>query len=225
MKALIIEDQAPAQRILKKYIQDIGTIDLVGTFGDAIQSLNFLNSEDVDLIFLDIHLPKISGLDFLKSLPNPPAVILTTAFTDYAIESYELNVVDYLLKPFSFQRFVQAVSKVNPIQSGPAASSKKSEIFIKSGHDLIKINLSDLIYIKADADFTELYTVKKRFLSNETLKYWDEELDSDFVRVHKSYIINLNHLEKVSAAFVVLDNGVEIPIGRVYKENLMSRLP
>lgn len=225
MKTIIIEDQAPAQRILKKYIDDIATLDLVGTFGDAIESLSFLKKEPVDLIFLDIHLPKISGLDFLKSLQNPPSVILTTAFPDYAIESYELNVVDYLLKPFSFQRFVQAVSKVNSNDSKTTSAPKNPDLFIKSGHDLIRINRSDILYIKADADFTEIYTDKKRYLSNETLKFWAEDLGNEFVRVHKSYIINLDHLEKVSAAFVVMDNGAEIPIGRVYKENLMERLP
>ncbi len=224
MKALIIEDQAPAQRILKKYIDDIGTLDLIGTYGDAIQSLEYLKNNPVDLIFLDIHLPKISGLDFLKSLTNPPAVILTTAFPDYALESYDLNVVDYLLKPFSFQRFVQAVSKVQSKSTPEVLEKKKSEIFIKSGHDLVKIHLDDLLYIKADADYTELHTEKKRYLNNETLKFWSEELSHDFVRVHKSYIINLRHLEKVSAAHVYLDSGMEIPIGRVYKENLMSRM-
>ncbi len=110
MNCIIIEDQPPAQRILKKYIQDIGSLHLKATFSDAIQAMEFLKTEAVDLIFLDIHLPKISGIDFLKAMQNPPHVILTTAFPDYALESYEFNVVDYLLKPFSFQRFVKAVA-------------------------------------------------------------------------------------------------------------------
>ena len=112
MNCIIIEDQPPAQRILKKYIKDIGTLTLKGTFSNAIDATTFLKTASVDLIFLDIHLPKISGIDFLKMQQNPPPIILTTAFADYALESYEFSVVDYLLKPFSFQRFVKAVSKV-----------------------------------------------------------------------------------------------------------------
>ena len=110
MNCIIIEDQPPAQRILKKYIEDTGYLKLKGTFSDAIQAIEFLKSETVDLILLDIHLPKISGFDFLRSLSNPPHVILTTAFPNYALESYELNVVDYLLKPFSYPRFMKAIS-------------------------------------------------------------------------------------------------------------------
>ncbi|MFT5167549.1 MAG: two-component SAPR family response regulator, partial [Saprospiraceae bacterium] len=113
MNCIIIEDQPPAQRILKKYINDIGSLNLIATFSDALQAMEFLKTEEVDLVFLDIHLPKISGIDFLKTMTNPPNVILTTAFSEYALESYEFNVVDYLLKPFSFQRFVKAVSKVS----------------------------------------------------------------------------------------------------------------
>ncbi|MGB5228874.1 MAG: response regulator, partial [Eudoraea sp.] len=112
MNCIIIEDQPPAQRILKKFIEDIGSLQLKGVFSDAIQAMEFLKTNSVDLMFLDIHLPKISGIDFLRTMPNPPFVILTTAFSDYALESYDLNVVDYLLKPFSFQRFVKAVSKI-----------------------------------------------------------------------------------------------------------------
>ena len=144
MNCIIIEDQPPAQRILKKFIEDIGSLQLKGVFSDAIQAMEFLKTNSVDLMFLDIHLPKISGIDFLRTMPNPPYVILTTAFSDYALESYELNVVDYLLKPFSFQRFVKAVSKI-PSTNGLKHSEEthshnpenRKEIFIKSTVALI----------------------------------------------------------------------------------------
>ena len=113
MRCIIVEDQPPAQRILRKFIQDVPTLELVEVFSDGLSTMEFLNKDSVDLMFLDIHLPKINGLDFLKSIPDPPHVILTTAFSEYALEGYDLNVVDYLLKPFSFQRFLQAVNKVN----------------------------------------------------------------------------------------------------------------
>ena len=203
MNCIIIEDQPPAQRILKKYIEDFGTLHLKATFSNAIQAMEFLKTEEVDLMFLDIHLPKISGIDFLKALPNPPAVILTTAFSEYALESYEFNVVDYCLKPFSFQRFVKAVSKVpvkKNIQPELNNENVRKEIFIKSGYEYIKITIDDILYIKSDADYTEIFIPNKKCLSSEPLRYWLEKLDNDqFMRIHKSYIINTSKIEKIAS--------------------------
>ena len=227
MNCIIIEDQPPAQRILKKYIEDIGSLELMATFSDAIQAMGFLKTEAIDLIFLDIHLPKISGIDFLKSLPHPPQVILTTAFPDYALESYELNVVDYLLKPFSFQRFVKAVSKVsvNKTKASTAGpESMRQEIFIKSGYEHIKIRIEDILYITSDADYTEIHLPQKMYLSSEPLRNWLEQLDEhQFVRVHKSFIINASKIEKVSGNLVFLVGQIKIPLGRAYKESFAER--
>lgn len=226
IKCIIIEDQAPAQRILKKYIKDIGTLQLCGTFSDALQGMQSLKSEEIDLMFLDIHLPKISGIDFLKALKNPPEVILTTAFSDYAIESYELNVVDYLLKPFSFQRFVKAVSKIQPKQieanSSKETINKAEEIFVKSGYEHIKIKVSDIQFIRSDTDYTELNTTEKKYLSNEALKHWVKTIDQ-FVQVHKSFIINPEYIDKVSGNQIHLKSGTVIPIGRAYKEAFVAK--
>ena len=228
MNCIIIEDQPPAQRILKKYIDDIGSLNLKATFSDAIQAMEYLKSESIDLIFLDIHLPKISGLDFLKTIPNPPNIILTTAFSEYALESYEFNVVDYLLKPFSFQRFVKAVAKVkmknHDNQPQSAEASIRKELFIKSGYEHLKVTVDDILYIKSDADYTELHTMVKKHLSAEPLRYWLETLDQNqFVRIHKSYIINTAKIEKISGNQVYLNNEIIIPIGRVYKETFTER--
>ena len=230
MNCIIIEDQPPAQRILKKYIEDIGSLQLKGTFSDAIQAMELLKTESVDLIFLDIHLPKLSGIDFLKSLPHPPAVILTTAFSDYALESYELDVVDYLLKPFSFQRFVKAVSKVslpNRPEPRPEASetpTSRSEIFIKSGYEYIKVAVDDIVLIKSDADYTELFVPGKKLLSSESLRHWSETLDThQFVRVHKSYLINANKIKKVVGNQIYMDNEAVVPIGRAFKDDFTER--
>ncbi len=228
MHCIIIEDQPPAQRILKKYIADIGSLQLKATFSDALQAMDFLKTETVDVIFLDIHLPKISGIDFLKTLDHPPHIILTTAFPDYALESYELSVVDYLLKPFSFQRFVKAVSKV-PIKKevNPQhvdIGQVKKEIFIKSGYEHIKVVIDDIRYIKSDADYTELHIPQKKYLSTEPLRYWVENLDrNQFVRIHKSYIINSLRINKVSGNQVYLDEDIIIPIGRAYKDTFIGR--
>lgn len=232
MNCIIVEDQPPAQRILKKYITDMGTLQLKATFSDALQAMEFLKTEPIDLIFLDIHLPKISGIDFLKTVASPPQVILTTAFPDYALESYEFNVVDYLLKPFSFQRFVKAVSKVSTKQqdlpatevSKPEQSTAQREVFIKSGYDYVKITIADIHYIQADADYTELHLADKKVLSSESLRYWLEILPADqFVQVHKSYIVNATCIEKVSGNQIYLQADQVLPIGRTYKDAFINR--
>ncbi|MBQ4914714.1 response regulator transcription factor [Maribacter sp. MMG018] len=229
MHCIIIEDQPPAQRVLKKFIADMDTLVLKGVFADAIQAMDFLNTQPIDLIFLDIHLPKISGIDFLKTLENRPNVILTTAFSEYALESYDYNVVDYLLKPFSFERFVQAVSKVKLNRLANENNSYPSEtrdfVFVKSGYELIKVNINDILYIRSDADYTELYTTNKKILSQEPLRYWEKDLNPNkFIRIHRSYIINTSKIEKITGNHVRLNEHTNLPIGRAYKEKFMKNV-
>ena len=232
MTCIIIEDQPPAQRILKKYINDMGHLDLKATFSNALDAITFLNTQKVDLIFLDIHLPKISGMDFLKSTAPNSHVILTTAFSEYALESYEYNVVDYLLKPFSFQRFVKAISKIpniqntstNPANTSSSSIAQSDSIFIKSGYEHIKISLADILYIKSEADYTEIFITNKKHLTSNPLRYWLEKLDSTrFCQIHKSYIVNVNQVVKVSGNMATLNNGDTIPIGRSFKESFGKR--
>ena len=226
MICIIIEDQPPAQRILKKYIEAIGTLKLAAVFSDALQAMIFLKSEPVDIIFLDINLPKISGIDFLKALPNAHNIILTTAFPNYALESYELNVVDYLLKPFSYERFVQAVNKVssNKTINNLDDSTEVKELYIKSGFEHVKVIVDDIIFIQSDADYTEIMTSKKKYLSSEPLRHWLEILpSSQFLRIHKSYIINCKKIEKFSSNSVYLPKANKIPIGRAFKEDFKAR--
>jgi len=227
MTCIIIEDQAPAQRILKKYISDYGSMELLATFTDAVGSIDFLSRHKVDLIFLDIHLPKLSGIEFLKSLSNPPAVIFTTAFPDHALEGYDLNIVDYLLKPFSFTRFLQAVSKV-PTTSANVVETKQHEeqhIFIKSGFEFYRVGIDEITYIKSDHDYTEIHTTNKMHLSNETLKHWETLLESKkFLRTNKSYIINTRYVTSLSSTHVILDGNIDIPVGRAYKKNVTGLL-
>jgi DNA-binding LytR/AlgR family response regulator len=230
MNCIIIEDQPPAQRLLKKYIEDIGTLHLMGTFPDAIQAMDYLKSAPVDLVFLDIHLPKMSGIDWLKTVSDLPAVILTTAYSDYALESYEFRVVDYLLKPFSFQRFVKAVARVpTPGASelrpqGTEVPPSRREIFIKSGYEHIRIESEAILYIKSDADYTEIVLPQKKYLSAEPLRNWLDILDSgQFVRVHKSYIINTARIVKVSGNQIYMSNAAIVPIGRAFKDDFVDR--
>lgn len=231
MNCIIIEDQPPAQRVLKKYIEDVDTLTLKATFTDALQAMEYIKSEPVDLIFLDIHLPKMSGIDLLKSMHQLPPVILTTAYADYALESYEFNVVDYLLKPFSFPRFVKAVAKVkdkDEVPTGPVEVPNhlpsRSEIFIKSGYEHIRISLDNILYIKSDADYSEIYLPDRKHLSSDPLRKWLETLDSQqFTRVHKSYVINTTQITKVVGNQVYMKNGDIIPVGRAYKDDFVER--
>ncbi|WP_411896161.1 LytR/AlgR family response regulator transcription factor [Winogradskyella sp. A2] len=220
MNCIIIEDQLPAQRLLKKYIADTGSLTLVATFTDSLEAIETLNSKQIDLIFLDIHLPKISGMDFLKTLSNPPSIILTTAFQDYALESYEYNVVDYLLKPFSFQRFIKAISKVN----NASVNKSTNELYIKSGHEHIRIIPKEIIYIMADSDYTEIHFNNKKVISAEPLRHWENQLSNTmFYRIHKSFIINTNKIIKISGNEVFLQNNVIVPIGRTFKNDFIKK--
>jgi DNA-binding LytR/AlgR family response regulator len=233
MNCIIIEDQLPAQRILKKYIEDTNSLILVGIYSDAIEAMQVLKTEKIDVIFLDIHLPKISGMDFLKTLSNPPEIILTTAFQEYALESYEHNVVDYLLKPFSFQRFLKAISKVGVkvennnnalLKSDNQNSIGTEEVYIKSGYEHFRVKTADILFIKVDEDYTEIHLKDKKYLSSESLRYWEEFFSNKiFIRTHKSYIINTKKIIKVSGNQVFLENNVTIPIGRAFKSDFYER--
>lgn len=226
MNCIIIEDQPPAQRILKKYIEDIGSLTLVGTFSDPIQAMDFLQKEKPDLMFLDINLPKLSGISFLKSLSNRPQVILTTAYSEYALDGYELDVVDYLLKPFPFERFIKAVGKVKRIggNSSDSEISIKKEHFVKIGYEHIRIAFEDIFYLAADGDYCEVFLPEKKYLSSESMKKWMEYLEQeDFYRIHKSYVVNIQKIKKVSGNQVHLINDNILPIGRTYREDFMEK--
>lgn len=226
MKCIIIEDQPPAQRILKKYIEDLGSIELEGIFGDPLKAMAFLQENSVDLMFLDINLPKLSGIAFLKTLKDKPQVILTTAYSEYALEGYELDVVDYLLKPFSFERFLKAVSKVRKPKSleGSVLLPRKHEHFIKIGYEHIRIAFEEILYLAADGDYCEVHLSNKKHLSSETLRKWIEMLEGwDFFRIHKSYVVNIHQVEKVSGNTLFLYNGIQLPIGRSFKEEFMEK--
>ncbi len=231
MTCIIIEDQPPAQRILTKYIGDTEGLTLKATFPDAVSALAFLETTAVDLIFLDLHLPQMSGFDFLKNVAQPPAVVLTTAFPDYALESYEFSVVDYLLKPFSYARFVTAVEKARAKRTPVSYTTTEAprEVFVKSGYELIKVQIHDIFFIKSDADYTEIVLERplsergdivptKKLLSAEPLRYWEETLSpAGFVRTHKSYIVNKTRIEKIVGNQIFLPCELVVPVGRAFR--------
>lgn len=218
MKCIIIEDQTPAQRLLKGYVGAVPELEFCSVFSNAIEAMAYLKTNPVDLIFLDIHLPKLSGIEFLKTIQVDAKVILTSAFSEYALESYDFEVVDYLLKPFSFQRFLKAISKIeSPIS--PQNSKSDTQLFIKAGYEYVKIDLSDINYIKADGDYTELILGNQKHISSQSLRYWKNYLDNTlFTQIHKSYIIRVESVQKVFGNQVYLNNDIVLPIGRAFKD-------
>lgn len=224
MKCIIIEDELPAQAILKKYIGKIPDTEIVHAFQTAIQANEFLKNNTVDVIFLDINLPDISGLDFIKTVKIPPKIVITTAYPDYAVSSFELEtIVDYLVKPFSFDRFLKAVSKVENQLAQPKTLEKEA-IYLNIDKTIHKVYITDILYLESDRNYVHFITSAKKLTVIDSLKKWKDNLDSKkFVQIHKSYIVNLENIEKYTGTSVYLENN-KIPIGRTYKNNLLTLL-
>ncbi len=234
MLCTVIDDEPFALDLIVDYVKRTPFLDLAQCFHNPFKAIEYLNSSKVDLIFLDINMPELSGIKLIKTLHEPPMVIFTTAYPDYAAESYEYNAVDYLLKPIKYERFLKAVNKAaSQIKTPgtPSASEKSvqtgsesSPIFIKSGQQQVKINPDDILYIEAAGNYMCLCTREKKVLALLTMKDILNMFPSGiFVRVHKSYIINLNHIEAVDTYDVVVA-GKKIPIGITYREHFLNRI-
>ncbi|WP_298494237.1 LytTR family DNA-binding domain-containing protein [uncultured Algibacter sp.] len=227
MKCIIIEDEIPAQRILKNYISKIPNLEIIETFKAAIEANSFLNSESVDVVFLDINLPDMSGLDFIKTIKNPPAIIMTTAYAEYAVNSFELEtIVDYLVKPFSFDRFLKAINKAKERVGTLKTSSEDNEetIFLNVDKTLHKIVLNKILYIESERNYITVVTENQRLSYIDSLKNWNAKLsENQFIQVHKSFIINSSYVNKISGNTIFIKDN-KIPIGRTYKQELLSKL-
>lgn len=193
----------------------------MASFTNALDARDWLQENQVDLIFLDIHLPRLSGMDFLRKLQNQPAVILTTAFPDYALESYEYRVIDYLLKPIAPERFKQAIQKFFDLLQ----VSNSFEFMVKSGYEYQRVNSAELSFIKSDMDYTELHVADRVILSKESLNHWEDKLENQgFIRAHRSYLVNISHISDLQSSQIRLNNAQIIPLGRAYKEKLRAAL-
>lgn len=245
LKVLIVDDEYHARKLMSEYVSKLEFLELAGTVSNVFEAMSILRNEDINIMLLDIQMPEITGLEFAHSLKHPPAIIFTTAYSDYAVESYELDVVDYLLKPVSFPRFIQAVNKVIerrgnnnapttsslpvPIPKQVAtdavptvAQSAEESIVIKSGYKFYKINYSDLLYVEGQKEYVTFYTTKQRITTLYSLKDLEEKLPSAlFKRIHKSYIISVNHIELIDKNILHIA-GKGLPIGASYKEELMK---
>jgi len=227
MNCIIIDDEPLAREGIKQYIDGVSDLDLIGSFKSALEAGNFLQSNAVDLMFLDIQMPGITGTEFLKTLQIKPLTIMTTAYTDYAIESFELDVVDYLLKPIRLARFMKAVNKAKELfdlYQNPHEVEKIEDdfIYVKADRKFVKIFYKEINYIKGLKDYVSIHTNDKKIITAMNVKTILSHLpDKIFYRVNKSYIINIDKIDTVETDFVNL-GGEEIPIGQSYKEAFLK---
>ena len=229
---LVVDDEPIAHRIIERYCNDLPHLELAGHCYDALEAMQFLSNERVDLMFLDLNMPKLKGFDFLKTLAHPPKVIVTTAYKEFAIEGYELDVVDYLLKPFSFERFVKAVNKAvktdAPAQAPtpPAISrvevapSGKERLFLKGDKKHHQVAYDDILVVEAYGNYSKVHLSSEVIVTHEKLSTFEQMLPGDqFIRVHKSYIVSVPQIKEIEGNRIKLE-GHEIPIGQVYKMNV-----
>jgi len=224
ISCIVIEDEPLAVKVLSDYILQVPFLELKATFKDAIVATEYLRSNHADLIFLDIHLPKLKGMAFLKTLASPPAVIITTAYHQYAVEGFNLNVTDYLLKPFDFERFLIAVNKVKTAkretQQPNESQQVKDFIFLNVEKKKVKILFSDIVYIESQREYIKIVTTKKAYVSKMSTHEVEGILPAHlFKRIHRSFIISINKIESYTAEIVEV-NGVAIPIGRGYRDSI-----
>ena len=224
MNCIIVEDEPAAQTILELHISRYPNLRCCGTFADAFSAQIFLDSNSVDLIFLDINLPEMSGVSFLRSLVHPPLVIFTTAYSEYAVDGFDLEVVDFLLKPFSFERFCKAVNKAREklnIRTQPTAPAKLS---VKADRRIYQIAVEDILFIETCGDYVTLFCSGKKLVVHGTLKSWEEKLKgSSFLKVHRTAIINLQKIDHLEGNLICIGEH-KLPVSDQYKEHLVERM-
>ena len=230
ISCLVIDDEPPARDILKKYVASVDLLQLSGECSNAVETLSFLQSNSVDLLFLDIKMPHILGTSFLRTLKNPPKVIFTTAFRKYAVEGFDLNAVDFLLKPISFERFLQAVNKVMQMDIHvPGNTTSLNEnlpdqshpfLYFRADRKMVKVFLEDILFVESLKDYIKVVTTQKVIISKQSIASLVEMLPKDaFVRVHRSYIIAINKIDSYNSDAIGIGKA-EIPIGRLFRHDV-----
>ena len=227
-KCIIVDDEPPATRILENYIGKVSFLEKAGVFNDALKALEFLNTQTVDVIFLDIQMPQLTGLQLSRIISKDIKVIFTTAYPDCALEGFELNAVDYLLKPIAFERFYQAVSKLNTEQKSEAVKNNSSSdfIFIKTDgkNKFQKLFLDEILYVESLQNYVCIHTLKQQIITHSSLKNVIESLpEKDFIQIHKSFVVALKQIESTDS-FSVFINTKELPIGATYKDAFFDRI-
>ncbi len=237
IRCLVVDDEPPAREVIRRYVQDVPTLTLAGECANAVQALGALQQQAIDLIFLDIRMPQLDGTAFLKTLKNPPKVIFTTAYPEYALEGYELDIVDYLLKPVRFDRFLKAVNKAFPLGSqqadaasvspAPAApEEKKSESFVyfRADRKMQKVMLHDILYIESMKDYVKIVTTGGVLITKQSITSVEAMLsEKHFVRTHRSFIVAIEKIRSYTNELIEI-NSTEIPIGKLYRNGVLKML-
>lgn len=227
LQCIIADDEPIARQILENYIESIPNLELVASCKNAFEVMAMLQEKTVDILFLDINMPKLTGLSLIKTLQQKPNVIITTAYPEHAVEGFELSVTDYLLKPFSLERFLQAVLKVQQKPSGPTemATTEKEEqatsIFVKSDKKIVKLAFDEITHIEAYGNYIKIYT-DKMVLTPQTLSDFLKKLPNSFLRIHKSFVINFTKLKLIDGNQIVLQNDIKLPMGKSYRKEVLD---
>lgn len=228
---VILDDEHLARELLQDFIQKFPELELKGVFSNPLDAIEFLQNQTLDILLTDIQMPHLSGIEFIKSCNRPNTIIFTTAYSNYALEGFDLNITDYLLKPISFSRFEQAIQRaeqyVNLLKNQQLTEEyttpvNRSFITIRADHKLYKINYESIIYVEGQSEYVKFYTTTKNITAYYTLKKLEIELPADqFIRIHKSYIVSKNFIESIGSDFVQLQDK-KLPIGSIYKEQLIK---
>lgn len=229
-KCLIIDDEPPARQVLRRYIEKLPLLELAGECSNAVQAITMLHQNTVDLLLLDIQMPQLSGLELVAALPNPPKIIFTTAFAEFAVQSYDLNAIDYLLKPIKFERFVKAINKALPLLSLPAvqaaepAPSSEQFLYFRSDRKMVKVILKDILYIESLKDYVRIMTETGQVVTKYSITALETMLPAaDFVRVHRSFIIATAKMHSFTTGSIHI-GAAEIPIGKSYQREVIRLL-
>jgi two-component system, LytTR family, response regulator len=229
MRCVVIDDEPYARQLLTEFISRIPDLVMEGAYANPLSALPVLSKKNIDVIFLDIQMPDISGIDFIKTFDRKPSVIFTTAFAEYAIEGFELDVVDYLLKPFDFNRFLKAANKLRqrvgtaPVSPPEKANTPPAFIFVKDGNRLVKVELAGILFIKGTREYVTIHTRDRKIMSLQTLRNLETELPEQFARVHNSYIVNIPSIDVVSKHEIEIAQEI-IPIGITYKKSFLEKI-
>ncbi len=223
MNYCIIDDEPIAHRIIEGYCKNLPKLQKIGNCYDAFEAMQFMNNHAIELIFLDINMPKLSGFDLLKTIQQPPKVIVTSAYKEFALEGYELNISDYLLKPFSFERFLKAMNKVMDDQNPkltPISESNKGSFFLKGDKKIHQIHTENILFIEAYGNYSKVFLVEEMIISHEKISSLEALLPApDFLRVHKSFIIATNKIKMIEGNRIIIGEHF-VPVGQTYRNNL-----
>jgi len=234
-RCLIVDDEPLARDLMRSHINKLENFQIVAECGDAMKALHELRSQPVDLMFMDIQMPQITGIEFLKTLRNAPKVIITTAYREYAIEGFELDVVDFLLKPITFERFLKSVNKyyqtnTEEVRSQPneisviGSNTDDEFIYVKENKKVIKVHLHDILYIEGLSEYVQIHTEKRKIVTKNSMNNMASKLpDPGFMRIHKSYIVSLSKIQAFTSSIIEIP-GKRLPIGRSYKNAVIEAL-